>query len=127
MQLVDYTSFLVILALANSVAYGQLNLFDYVVIGGGTSGFTVASRLSELPNITVAVIEAGQAQNNNPNVTSGVGFPGLNTAIDWRYESVNQTYAANQRLAYHAGKAFGGTSTINGFTLPSLGSIPKRY
>lgn len=40
--------------------YGLLQLeFDYVVVGSGPGGLTIASRLSEDPNVSVAVIEAG--------------------------------------------------------------------
>ncbi|KAF9885600.1 hypothetical protein FE257_012806 [Aspergillus nanangensis] len=91
--------------------------FDYVVIGGGTCGLTVANRLSETPGIRVAVIEAGGDERNNPNVTGVSGFGlGFNTAVDWQYETTAQVYANNQAIVYHAGKALGGTSTINGMT-----------
>ncbi|KAL1960358.1 hypothetical protein VTO42DRAFT_8318 [Malbranchea cinnamomea] len=94
-----------------------LGEFDFVIIGGGTSGLTVANRLSELEEITVAVVEAGSDERNNPNVTNLDEFGlGIGTRIDWAYQSVNQAYAANQTLAYSAGKALGGTSTINGMT-----------
>lgn len=45
--------------------------FDFVIIGGGTSGLVLANRLTEIPSITVAVIEAGGEVNTNPNVTDG--------------------------------------------------------
>ncbi|KUJ20830.1 alcohol oxidase [Mollisia scopiformis] len=94
-----------------------LDRYDYIVVGGGPGGLTVANRLSEVSGISVAVIEAGREVFNNPNVTSVDGFTtALNTAIDWQYISTNQSYASGQTLAYHAGKALGGTSTINGMT-----------
>ena len=87
--------------------------YDYIIIGGGVCGLTVANRLSELANVTVAVIEAGGSVLNNPNVTNVDDFTvALGTSIDWQYESTDQTYAAGQKIAYHSGKALGGCSTI---------------
>lgn len=88
--------------------------FDYVIAGGGTTGLALANRLSENPNVTVAVIEAGDRQQANPNVTNPGAFTlAFNTPIDWAYQSVPQTFG-NKTVPYHAGKALGGTSTING-------------
>ncbi|KAI9793363.1 MAG: hypothetical protein M1816_000255 [Peltula sp. TS41687] len=123
MQLVHHILSLAFLALATTASYGQPKQYDYVIIGGGTAGLAVANRLSELPHITVAVIEAGQDQSNNPIVTAAASFSSLaffGTAIDWAYVSTNQTYAANQQQVFHAGKAFGGTSTINGTVFRSF-------
>jgi choline dehydrogenase-like flavoprotein len=89
--------------------------FDFVIVGGGTAGLTVANRLSELPNITVAIIEAGDSVFNNPAVTNPDDFTvPLGTSIDWQYKSTSQSFAAGQQIECHAGKALGGTSTING-------------
>jgi choline dehydrogenase len=89
--------------------------FDFVIIGGGTSGLVIANRLSELPHVTIAVIEPGDEQRTNPNVTSVNSFPlGLDSNIDWKYSSIPQSYAGGRVIEYHAGKAIGGTSTING-------------
>ena len=89
--------------------------FDYLIIGGGTSGLTLANRLSEIPNITIAIIEAGDSVLNNPNVTNVNGFTlALGTYIDWQYESTNQTHANGRMIEYHSGKALGGSSAING-------------
>ncbi|PYI05504.1 GMC oxidoreductase [Aspergillus sclerotiicarbonarius CBS 121057] len=95
----------------------QATHYDYVIIGGGTCGLTVANRLSSHPNTTVAIVEPGKDEHDNPNVTSVLGFGrAFNTSMDWQYLSTDQTYAANQRVEYHSGKAWGGSSTINGLT-----------
>lgn len=89
--------------------------FDFIIVGGGTAGLTLANRLTEFPHVTVAVIEAGGEVNNNPNVTDPNNlFVALGTAIDWQYESANQTHAGDRKIPFSAGKALGGTSTING-------------
>lgn len=89
--------------------------FDFVIVGGGTAGLTVANRLSELPDITVAIIEAGDSVFNNPAVINPDDFTvPLDTSIDWQYQSTSQSFAAGQQIEYHSGKALGGTSTING-------------
>lgn len=38
---------------------GENGTYDYVIIGGGTAGFTIAMRLAENESLSVAVIEAG--------------------------------------------------------------------
>ena len=100
--------------------------FDYVILGGGTAGIVVASRLSENPNITVAVIEAGDFEKNNPNVTS-ISALGLakNSRVDWQYESAPQTFAANQSFIWSAGKGLGGSSLINGKS-SRLPTVPAK-
>ena len=89
--------------------------YDYIILGGGTSGLVIANRLSELPNVSVLVIEAGTSVFNNTNVTSTayLGTLPVGTSVDWQYRTVNQTYADNRQHILDAGKAIGGTSTIN--------------
>lgn len=102
-------------ALFASAAVATGPLYDYVVVGGGTSGLVVANRLSEDPDVSVVVIEAGHSVHNNENVTAANGYgKAFGTEIDYQYESVNQTYGGNSKQVLRAGKALGGTSTING-------------
>lgn len=104
----------VLFCISYSVAIDE---FDLIIIGGGTAGLTVANRLSEIPSITVAVIETGDKAFNNPNVTDPEEFTvALGTAVDWQYQSTNQSFARGKNVACSAGKALGGTSTINGMT-----------
>ncbi|KAL2834369.1 hypothetical protein BDW59DRAFT_46795 [Aspergillus cavernicola] len=91
--------------------------YDFVIVGGGTSGLVVANRLSELSNVTVAVIEAGDSVLNNYNVTDVLGYSlAFGTEIDWAYQTENQTYAGGLQQTIRAGRAIGGTSTINGMS-----------
>lgn len=89
--------------------------FDFIVLGGGTAGLVVASRLSENPQISVAVIEAGDFEKNNPNVTNPAGLGiAKNTRVDWQYYTAPQIYGGNASIIYSAGKGLGGSSLING-------------
>lgn len=94
------------------------DVFDYAIVGGGTSGLTVASRLSEDPGVSVAVIEPGSDTRGIPAVESidvfGTFIQNLGTYLDWQYNSIPQPGANNKTLGFSAGKAVGGTSTING-------------
>ncbi|KAF9873797.1 glucose oxidase [Colletotrichum karsti] len=100
-------------ALAYPAASSQR--FDYVIIGGGTSGLVVANRLSELKNVTIAVIEAGDSVYDNANVTDLGGYGNaFGTNIDYAYQTTPQKYGGNKTQTLRAGKALGGTSTING-------------
>lgn len=94
---------------------GSPSRYDFVIVGGGTSGLVVANRLSEMGDVTVAVIEAGDSVLNNRNVTSIAGY-GLSfgSSIDWAYQTEDQKYAGGSKQTMRAGKAIGGTSTING-------------
>lgn len=75
-----------------------LSSYDYIVCGGGTSGLTVATRLSENQNVTVLVIEAGGATNND----------------NWNYPSGPEVFGAGTFQELPAGKVLGGSSAING-------------
>ena len=68
------------------------NSFDYLIIGGGTAGLTVAARLSENPDITVGVLEAGAAKLNDPSILTPAAFPNLvgRKDYDWLLKTVQQ-------------------------------------
>ncbi|KAI0455677.1 GMC oxidoreductase [Xylaria acuta] len=107
----------ILLAILGSrvAAYGET--FDYIIAGAGTCGLVLANRLSADPKIRVAVIEPGDDVRNNINVTDPSLFTvAFDTSIDWQYSTTPQPAAGNRTIPWHAGKAIGGTSTINGMT-----------
>ncbi|KAI9708737.1 MAG: hypothetical protein M1820_003692 [Bogoriella megaspora] len=69
--------------------------YDYIVCGGGTAGLVVAARLTEDPNITVGVIEAGKNKLNDPMVNTPAAVLQLlsKPEYDWMIQSVPQVRA----------------------------------
>ncbi|KAK6822993.1 Glucose oxidase [Apiospora arundinis] len=100
---------------AGGLVDGTDGTYDYIVVGGGTSGLVVAKRLSEDPKVQVLVLEAGGSVENNANVTNPLGYGlAFDTEIDYAYQTVEQKFAGGKPQTLRAGKALGGTSTING-------------
>ncbi|KAG8970552.1 hypothetical protein FRC03_006681 [Tulasnella sp. 419] len=89
--------------------------YDYVVVGGGTAGLAVASRLSENPNKVVGVIEAGPHIPNDPLIyTPGLfGAAQSQPAYDWMLSTVPQPNANGRSLLMPRGKVLGGSSALN--------------
>ncbi|KAI1848623.1 hypothetical protein JX266_005482 [Neoarthrinium moseri] len=89
--------------------------FDYIVIGGGTAGLTVASRLTEDALIRVLVVEAGSDNTQDPLVlTPGlVGGQFGHEKYDWNFSSVPQPALHNRRIIQPRGRQLGGSSALN--------------
>ncbi|KAF4549066.1 GMC oxidoreductase-like protein 1 [Elsinoe fawcettii] len=65
--------------------------YDYIIVGGGASGLTVANRLSEDPSVNVLVIEAGQADIGQPSVRSPfLAGQNIRTPYDWNITTAPQ-------------------------------------
>ncbi|CAF9939106.1 MAG: hypothetical protein HETSPECPRED_001483, partial [Heterodermia speciosa] len=105
---------------------GKDATYDYVIVGGGTSGLTVAKRLAENPAVSVAVIEAGGFYElDNSNVSQIPAFHTVNSnsdpdpaniqpLIDWGVTTTAQAGLNNRKLHYSQGKTLGGSSARNG-------------
>ena len=64
---------------------------DYVIVGGGTSGLVLASRLSENPNVSVTVLEAGENHLDDPRTNIPAFWSSLvGTELDWQFKSLSQ-------------------------------------
>ncbi|GKT42709.1 dehydrogenase citC [Colletotrichum spaethianum] len=89
--------------------------YDYIIVGGGTAGLTVAARLTEDPRVTVLVLEAGADRSEDLNVLAPGLFPAMygNPDYDWDYKTVPQAAANNKVVAHIRGKQLGGSSAMN--------------
>jgi choline dehydrogenase-like flavoprotein len=89
-------------------------MFDYIIVGGGSGGATLAGRLSEDPSITVCLIEAGgQGRGVLVRAPAGIMQVGKSKAMNYAYETVPQP-GLNGRIGYQPrGRGLGGSSAIN--------------
>src|SRR5260370_16595924 len=88
--------------------------FDFVVVGGGSGGCAVASRLSEDPGTSVALLEAGGEGNNWVVTSPGAMILMISGKVNnWAFDTVPQA-GLQGRIGYQPrGKGLGGSSAIN--------------
>jgi choline dehydrogenase len=89
--------------------------FDYVIVGAGSAGCVLAHRLSEDPDVTVALVEAG-GRDVNPwiHIPSGYYKNILNPKITWQFGSGPEPHLNGRVVNWPRGRVLGGTSAING-------------
>lgn len=89
--------------------------FDFVIVGGGTAGLCLAARLTEDPNISVCVLEAGAAHLNDPDLIRPASF-GTHFGqphYDWCFRTTAQKHCNGNQFVWQRGKGLGGSSGIN--------------
>jgi choline dehydrogenase len=89
--------------------------FDYIIVGAGSAGCVLAARLTEDPDIRVAVVEAGGRDNHVwLNMPAGILNLRSSPAFDWGYYSQPIAGCANRTIQWRRGKVLGGSSSVNG-------------
>jgi choline oxidase len=89
------------------------NTFDYIVIGGGSSGAIVAARLAEDPDVTVCLVEAGPSDEGVPEILELQRWPGLlHTEYDYGYR-IEPQERGNSDIVQSRGRMLGGSGSHN--------------
>ena len=87
--------------------------FDFIIVGAGSAGCTLAGRLSEDPNVRVLLLEAGTAKEPLLSRVPAAFSRLFRTRHDWAYETEPEPELAGRRLYIPRGKMLGGSGAMN--------------
>jgi choline dehydrogenase-like flavoprotein len=87
--------------------------YDYIVVGGGSAGCVMATRLSEMADARILLIEAGPP-DTHPYIHIPAGFAKMTSGgLLWGYETAPLRHANNRTAVYPQARVLGGGSSIN--------------
>ncbi len=90
-----------------------MSAYDYVIVGGGSAGAAVASRLSEDPSVTVCLLEAGPSDVDDPAILQlDRWMELLESGYDWDYP-IEPQENGNSFMRHARAKVLGGCSSHN--------------
>jgi len=88
---------------------------DFIIVGAGSAGCVLASRLTEDPSCRVLLIEAGGSDRSIfIQMPTALSIPMNMAKYNWSFESEPEPYLNNRRMHCPRGKVLGGSSSING-------------
>ena len=89
--------------------------FDYIIVGAGSAGCVLANRLTEDPDVTVLLLEAGPGDRSIfIHMPSAFAYPLANDKFNWFYHSEPEPFMDNRAMYCPRGRVLGGSSSING-------------
>ncbi|KAK7460322.1 GMC oxidoreductase [Colletotrichum acutatum] len=103
------------LMLLSVVSSTAAQSYDYIIVGGGTAGSALATRLSlGLPDAQILLLEAGpsaldELRINVPGLRGSI----LGTEYDWNFTSIDQSALGGRQIPVNRGKVLGGSSAMN--------------
>jgi len=101
--------------------------FDYIVVGGGSAGCVIATRLSEDPGIRVLLLEAGDDERKFFRIRMPLAWFDAfrDPRLSWGYETDPEPFADGRRVPAPRGRVLGGSNSVNG--LMYMRGCPADY